>query len=607
MTIAKSALRALLILSPICSAISAKADYSPNFSSGQLPAGVTTVNKSAAKPLADFYRRGWTEDGWIVDRIGGKGFVVMAPSHTGSETAVRSILTLPAQEIEATTWLSWEALSLLSDFPEAYRVLVQPADGNAEEVFSTGSENDEWTLRMVSLERFAGKKCNVIFECNSVNRYMLMLSGIKIFNPAEESFSLSDTTPAFGDMNGTTVTGTLLNTGLPLSGASLVCLLADGSEAGRLDLGYFATGGRTEFSFTCPAESDTRTAYSLAVEKLDSSRTLIGEGSYYSSSFVRTLLVDKATGMWCTNCPAGNILIDGLLRDYAGQIAVVETHISGNDPLENTAYWDNLGFHSIPSFKLNRIEATAGNDIAAFAGYYDMPVRFGLTFSSIEAVGNDAVKVGVRVAAAENFDNSSDRYRIGYVMTATFHNDRYHQTNGCNAPNYMRYYYLPKDIPGELVSFHNVAITSECAFTGIAGSLPAAITVGSETECVFSVNRPESLADLRDGTLVAYLLDTETGDVLNAATTPLAADFGGVETAVADPAVKTLAATADGALLINVAGRWSLRCFDMTGRICLNVSGSGAESLPMQLPAGIYVARLDSGSGAARIKFAVKQ
>lgn len=604
------AVKALMImLSPICCVMSAKADYSPNFGSGKLPAGVTTSNSSEVKPGVDFYKRGWTEDGWTVDRMGGKGYVVMAPTHTGSEVPVNSLLTLPAQDVTENMVLSWEALSLLPGFPESYRVLVQPEGAGAEEVFAVDGENSGWTRHIVSLERFAGRKCAVSFLCNSVNRYMLMLSGIRIGALKENDVVLTDRTERYGDMSGTTVRGIVRNVGTPIRGGAVVCYLADGSEAGRMNLGDVFDSDRTEeFAIRCPGVMDTATEYTLSVVTSDGTQILTQQGSFYTSSFRRTLLVDKATGMWCVNCPKGALLMEDMEREYGSQVVGVETHIYNNDPLENVPYWDSLGFHSVPYFMLNRVKATSGDDLSKFAGYYDTPTRFGIRFGSITVNGNESVSVSVAVSAAEAFDNSADRYRVGYVLTAGFHSDDYLQANTCNMPADRQFFYLPARIPGELVTFHNVSLTSEYSFDGIGNSLPSEIQAGGEMEFFFTVNRPELLADLRQGRIVAYVLDTESGEVLNVAARGLAEDYSGVRlpsASVADcPGALTVAG--NGLIQVRADGKWTLRCYDMAGSLCHQAEGCGDMLTATNFPAGMYVARLETGNYGDIVKFIVK-
>lgn len=607
MTRLDSLARVLMILSPICSVISAKADYTPNFASGSIPKDITVSNDSEAKPLGDFYKHGWTKEGWTVDRFGGKGYVVMAPTRTGTQEPVNSLMTFPAQDITSGTWLQWEALSLLPGFRESYRVLVAPEGGEAVEVFSTDAENSEWTLHMVPLNRFAGSRCTVSFLCNSVNRYMLMLSGITLGAPKQNSVELSDRTPRYGDMSGTTVRGTIRNTGAALENASIVCYLADGSEAGKISLGdLFDTDRTADFAFDLPAVMDEATGYTLAVAKSDGSQILAGTGSFYSSSFTRTLLVDKATGMWCTNCPKGNLLLEGMQKTYGDRMVTVETHIYNNDPLENVEYWNGLGFHAVPYFKLNRIQSSACGDLKQFSGHYETPTRFGIRFGSIHVDGNEAVAIDVEVTAAEQFDNSSDRYRVGYVMTAGFRSDSYYQTNGCSSPSDMRYYYLPKRVPGELLEFHNVSLTSLHAFGGIPGSLPAEITPGDGMACGFTVSRPELLENLRDGRMVVYVLDTETGQVLNTAARSLDEDYSGVRPPLRDDASGMVVTAGNGLLGVRVDGEWSLRCYDMSGSLLMERTGHGVSMVDTRLISGVYIARLDYPQGYDTLKFTVK-
>lgn len=570
------------------------------------PDDLTTVNTSGLTPDAACYRRGWTLNGWTVDRVGAKGYTLLAPTHTGEDKPICSILTLPAMTIDENTWMSWEGLSLMADFPESYRVLVKAGDDEAEEILSVPAENSVWTPRLVSLARFAGQNCSVMIECNSVNGYLLAVSGLRVGAPGQGKFAVENRTPQFGTLAGTHIAGTLHNIGAEADYSALVCRDGDAAEIGRLDLSApLATDSRTDFDFLAPAVKDTRSAYTLSLEKDGAEPLEVASGSFYSSDFARTLLVDKATGMWCNNCPAANILVDDLEAKYGSQVAMVETHVQTNDKLNNMPYWDELHFFSVPSLMLNRIKSTGGGNLEKFDGHYDAPTTVGISCGELTVNGNESVSVTVNTESASDLDNSSDRYRIGYVMTADFQHDGYYQSNSCNKPADMRYYFLPTKIPGSLLVFRNVSMTSEYAFTGIPESLPAQISA-STAATRFTVERPELLENLRDGRLTVYVLDTESGEVLNAAVIPLAQDISGVDDVVSDTQGASLLTSARGTLRIAAESEWSLAIYDLQGRLCRTESGRGPAEIAASLPAGIYAARLSADKANASVKLVIR-
>lgn len=600
--------RVLIILSPICACISAKADYSPNFSTGFFPKGVTVANETGVVPPGDFYKHGWTEEGWTVDIFGSIGYVAVSPTHTGDGSAVRNVLTLPVKDIEEGMWLRWNARSLLKNFPESYSVEITPEGGVPEVIFSTDAEESRWVTRMVSLEAYAGCKCAVSFVCTSADKYLLMLDAISLTVPQKPLWKGTDRTRRFAGPAGTDICGTLLNAGAKAAVKSIVWMDGEGNVGGSQPVGSeVPVGGELQFSIHATGDMDSATEYSVAVEYEDGTREAVSglTGSFYTSSFERRHLVDKGTGMWCVNCPTGNVLLDALLETYGDSMIPVETHV--NDVLAQQEYFDALGYRNVPAFRLDR-NATVNNKFEDMAQYYDVPTRFDIRFRKVET-GEDSAALGVTVTAAEDFDNASGRYRVGYLLTADFSSPDYYQQNNTSLPSGEEYYYLPKRIPGSMLTFHDVTLTCEGAFDGIENSLPTAITAYAQMTADWSVARPELLQDMSKATAVAYVLDTETGIIMNADSTPLDKNYD--YTSVIDLSSERDAITVNALsgqnfeVTLPAAGECTLSAYDLAGRLCASVSSrcaAGGNVMSLPLDKGVYLVRALSESGSATLK-----
>lgn len=604
--------RVLILLSPICTFISAKADYSLNLSTGDFPNNVTVSNETGAVPLGTFYKHGWTADGWTVDIFGNIGYVAVSPSRTGGEAPVRNVLSLPAQDIDKGMWLRWNARSLLGDFPESYSVEVTPEGSDTETIFSIDAENARWTTRMVSLAPYAGRKCVISFVCTSADKYLLMLNSVKLTLPTKPAWQGEDRTRRFAGPAGTEIRGTLLNAGATADVKSVVWLDGEGNARARQSVNAeISTYDRLPFSFSATGDPDTSTDYVIAVEYGDGSVEKVSGlvGSFYTSSFERRHLVDKGTGMWCVSCPTGNLQLEALLDTYGDSMIPVETHV--NDVLAQPQYFDALGFRSVPSFRLDR-NSYMNNQFADMAQFYNVPTRFDIRFRKVEA-SEESAALGVTVTAAEEFDNSSDRYRVGYLLTADFSDPDYYQQNNLTLASGQEFYFLPNRIPGSMLTFRNVTLTYEGAFDGIAGSLPEAISAYKEVDADWSVARPELLDDLRNATAVAFVLDTETGLVLNADSTPLDKnyDYTSVSGISSERDAITVNALSGSRFEITLpaAGSCTLLAYDLTGRLISCASGmldSGRGIIGLPLDRGVCLVRAVSDYGSAVIKTTIR-
>lgn len=419
-----------------CGSLPVMADvdaYVLNLSRGKFPSDVVTANLNGTEPDVKAYARGWTDQGWTVNRLDDRGYVALSPTYSPG-AACENLLELPPILVESGMELSWQAKSVYRHFPESYRVEARSADGtDVIELAIIGEENFAWTPRSADLSRLAGKEVSLRFICTSTEGYMFALTDVRAGDPL---------------------------TAGPDDGTSTV-----GPETG----------------------------------------------------FTRKLLVDHGTGMWCTNCPPAEAEIGRLADIYGDRLIMLNTHV--NDVLGNPDYWTDLNWFSVPRMMLNRIPATEGQGTVMFKDYVDLPTNFSISVDGGPDAGKSLMKLAAEVKVAEPIDNTSGRYRVGFVLTADYHdpaNPDFAQHNGSSQPSAGAFYYLPKLIVPPLMYYDDVTLTSETAFSGIEGSLPATLEPGNPYRVEWEMAFPELMEDPAKARIVAMVLDTESGEVLNA-------------------------------------------------------------------------------------------
>lgn len=368
-------------------------------------------------------------------------------------------------------------------------------------------------------------------------------------------------------------------------------------------------GRKPLLRFHRPLELNRRTEYDVYYVAPDNTdRILLSRKTLYSSNFKKKLVVDKGTGMWCVNCPEGILSIESLERQFGESLIMLDTHITSgsasSDILANPSYFDGLGFNSVPWMKLNRIRNSASSSPQLFYNFYYRQVMFNLGITGLELQGNGSASVTVTVEASEQTDNSDGRYRVGYVLTSDFlnpdNNAHYFQRNGCNQVSSDRFYYLPARIPAPLCTFRHVTLTSDDAFTGIEGSLPTDITSGSGHTFTWRFDRPEAVTDINDIRIVAYVLDTQTGEIMAADALKVAdAEVSGISDTVADTTDRTITVSADGCvnLTFDTPTDYTLDVYSVSGTRCMTLHGTPAYSAShhLGLQRGMYVITLTAG------------
>ncbi|MDE5796916.1 MAG: hypothetical protein K2H75_07370, partial [Muribaculaceae bacterium] len=254
--------------------------------------------------------------------------------------------------------------------------------------------------------------------------------------------------------------------------------------------------------------------------------------------FVRNLLVDEGTGIWCNNCPEGILEIARLEQQYPGQMIAVCTHT--NDILANEDYWKHLNFYAVPYYLLNRKKSTAGGNTKNFTNSLNDPTIASIQVSEGPTGDREHVTATVEVMFDRDIDDSG-RYGVGYVLTSPYYrpdgNGRWMQQNSCNIGSSEQYYFLPSLIPAELSFYNHVSLSSSHAFDpveiiwdGNPAIIPAYTPgyVSLDFGELFTSTTDESIdpATVPDNiSLVAFVIDNTDGTVLNATVFPLQQEF----------------------------------------------------------------------------------
>ncbi len=593
------ALLSLLTLStPVWAATSAPSDFwQTDFSKGRIPAGMTTEAKGQKEIVTGNYKHGGTLTGWDVQTVGSE-YCAVCPTSTGDGTPVESILGLPAMTVPADKpIISWSARSMLPQRPEAYVIRARVAgDEDWTDVATVEAENSVWTTRSADLSAFVGKETEIQLVCVSPDCYMLAVGFMRIGAVSTEA-TFDNVSRRFAENPSARgaqfyVEGTLTNIGIP---ASANCTLAVKSGAQTLaELAISAEslpalGEGMDVKFPVAIDDNTTTSYTveLKIEDAGASKNLtLAQSDVFSAPFARQLLVDEGTGVWCTNCPEGILLLDQLQRDYPGQCNVLATHV--NDVIANAAYWPNLGFYAVPYFMLNREKDTKYSNLSKFANYYKAPAVVEVTPKEFWVTKDESgLSATLAVTFAENTDNTSGKYGLCYVITSPFHSETggsWRQQNNCAASKFEQYYFFPSYIAPYLSYYEHVTTTAQNAFTPVEGLISTTFDAYDPLTVTTELEIPEIADDIFDCTLVAFVIDTETGVVLNSASIPFGEPDPSGSVSSAHIATSPMLSIVDGGVKVQCAdGGYSISVFDATGRMLMSTDSTadaGVHSLP---------------------------
>lgn len=251
-----------------------------------------------------------------------------------------------------------------------------------------------------------------------------------------------------------------------------------------------------------------------------------------ANGFKRVHLMEEGTGTWCQWCPAGIVMMDNLAKNYPEDYALVGVHY--NDAMQVTSTAPVLAMFggSYPNSYIDRsvnimpTMATVNQTLKAFTEYYrEIPALVG--FPSIKGVKTEDGKLKVNTDVQFALDlRGASRYRLSYYIVEDGVGP-YEQQNGFagGESGPMGGW----ESKGLYVStlFNDVARYLEGGMEGVQGSIPGSVKQGESYS--YEVELPLTNVTKDKVRVVAFVVDTTTGTVVNAAQKEVDLTESGVE------------------------------------------------------------------------------
>lgn len=499
--------------------------WKADFKSGNFPATTKVDEYNGDAINATLYKRVDLAKAWSVAAVG-NDYAALSASHTRTDNPVSNKFYSPFFTVaDENALLRWRARSILPGFPESYRISYRTSE-NSDPVLlaEISEEEDVWTNHALPLASLKDKEIQIVFECNSTNRYLLAVSDIWAGVPETTSLKVKDKTKHFvANTADNTISFDLVSVGSSTEDVTLVFRTGKGD----VELTSAQWGGESlqpgeilpvEVKVEFPA--DEKSEYSVIAREGDKETTLL-TGTVWSSEYARTLLIDEGTGMWCNSCPKGILELQSLERTYGNQAAVIATHI--NDLFAQDAYWANLKWFNVPRMMANRNNTYSGESITKMLPAFDAPTHGRIDVTSVDVESSFKATISGETEFGFDADNSDGKYGLCYVITYEFRRYEverdFYQENNCTTTSTIQYYFLPSKIPSDLAIFSGLNAECQYGFDPKPGMIPSVIQAGIATPFAFDIQLPD-VADSWDGCrVVAFILDTETGEIVNATQT----------------------------------------------------------------------------------------
>ncbi|MFN0275154.1 MAG: Omp28-related outer membrane protein [Chitinophagales bacterium] len=242
----------------------------------------------------------------------------------------------------------------------------------------------------------------------------------------------------------------------------------------------------------------------------------------------KNVLAEEATGTWCGWCPRGSVFMDQMAADYPETFIGVAVHNS--DPMEVTAYDNGVGsFPGFSGYPSVIVERNGIIDPSELPSWYTsriddiQPLK-----ATIEATYNEGTGEGTATVTAEFVTElTSIDYRFNFILTednVTGTTSGYDQTNYYAGGGYGEmggYEDLPSNVDAEDMVYDFVARTLDEGWDGTEGSIPTSVVADDVATYTYSFEIEDDW-EVEEMNAIVFVINNETGEILNSATTKIA-------------------------------------------------------------------------------------
>lgn len=592
-------------------------DFEKNF-----PKDVTTLDRDENPTKSGLVNVDFSGGTWTRAMVAKDNRAALSSAYCSYDYEVDDWMILPQVNIkDANAVLTWEAFSVHYDFRENYKIMISET-GNKPSDFTevyTVTEEDYYTQgHAISLEAYYGKDIYIAFVHTGKDKFILAIDNIKV-GIIDNNYALINTT----DVSTTggeevTICGYIRNLGS--SCFFNPTLIVDGEyypKYGEDDVippVLYETGEDVPFSFVVNTPDEGTVDYTIAITGDNNEVLWHRTDTVYCSAFPRNILVEKFTGTWCNGCPEGTVTMHKFEQRFRNRIIMVEGHC--NDLMQDYYYALGLNYFNsnLPSMVYDRrvgFKSQQAQDDGNIYGVMRLPVTAQVV-PSVSYTTDGRLAISSVVRFSEEYDNTLDRYRIGYAITENVVNQdnaAYSQSNSCQTVSCREFYYLPSTVPGAIMHYHHVARGTESAFEGVAASLPNEMLMpGVDYIVNDTIDIPSSVIDSRNISVIAVVVYTRNKMAL-AACEVKTEEIDWTESVddVMQDAVRYNVAVDNGTVIVGgLEERASVKVITVDGRTLDAAYGTRCLSLNAGNYKGIAIVSVETATGISNEKILIK-
>ena len=537
-------------------------------------------------------------------------------------------LVLPAvwvRDEDAT--LSWRGASISTKLETAsgYKVSIttagnKPEDFISEPVFETTEESvNSWTQHSLSLKEYAGHIIYIAFVNNSTTGEILGIDDVVVAGSKGLCDLVVNSDRYIFEHKDLTVKGYVeACSDEVITDVTIKCISSNGEV--EVPFGSLALAKGEKFSFELQNVWQVDYGQTLdyqviaVVNNAVTTDPIDCEATALMHKLHKNIVVEEATGLWCTYCPSGIVAMEELEKKYPDTFIGLALHY--NDQLGVDDYvldlsfpdgfptgWINRKHYTIPMVETEQDGKTVYTTLnGGFETYFiqemEVPAIADVRLSASEPVGGS-----IDVTAEINFVGNIDQadMRLAYVIVENNVSDpSYFQVNGYSGKNVEIGGF--EDLPEEIydIKFQHVVRGIYDDWQGVEGSVPTKIDAGETYTHNYSLALPSTIKNIAEAEVVCMLIDITTGEIINAAKMS-------VPTSVEEINEDTIECRySAGEIIISVQDFAEIRVYDVAGSEVLRKNAINGRVDVAALSAGLYVAKIICNDMTQTLKFVVK-
>ncbi len=241
-----------------------------------------------------------------------------------------------------------------------------------------------------------------------------------------------------------------------------------------------------------------------------------------TKGFDRMHLIEKSTGTWCGYCPRGIVMMQYAESKYPELFARVALH--NGDEMSNSSSNMVINGLQVPGFPYMNIDRNffagdPGEYPSVFPSIAANKAKTYVGFTGLEATydaAGDEISITSKVGTSLACDNAGDRLRVAYYLTEDGVGP-YKQTNYYAGGSLGKLDGWETKSSSVSTVYEDVCRLYIGSFNGIAGSLPSSFESG--TEYAHSTKANGAVIEGTKFRVIALLIDSQSGEVLNVAQT----------------------------------------------------------------------------------------